>query len=643
MIWTCAGRAPDQLEVLSNMMISELLVGCCLCPLAFSDLRASVDGVVTCSDASMMGGGACASSCITEGAERFLASGGEDSFRSLGAMRSSEEWPLAELDVSSLSYAPLLKTLAAPFFRPRVLVVGLFDGIAGLLVSVSRLPVLVIGFVTSEIDSAAKRLVRKRWPGVIELGSICDISGDKISRLAGTYAAAVDLVLIGAGSPCQDLSALLAGGLGLEGPRSKLFFEIPRVVDLFKTHFNCPVHYFVENVFSMTPENRQKFSEVLGITPVLCDAVHFSWCRRPRLFWMSWDLFPRNEVQKIWRGDCWEVLPKVQKIDRQAWVSPGWTWAGNASALPTFTRALPSARPPRRPAGLEDASVEAIDRWEKDEYCFQVYQYEAQFMLTSLADGSLRLPDIHEREVLMGFDRGYTKAAVSSKMGARAAFIQQAQQLGNSFSCSVVCYLVADLLCQLSFISLSLPLELGNAVSVAPEPWAQMSKFSKGKGPSPNGLEQDLVWEYLRRAERSGCDVRLDLGIPFRSKAWPRAGLNSNLWNWQIIHGYQWDELATSHINHFELIAVLNCVRWRLRKVSQLRSRFLHLIDNQVVAAILTKGRTSSLQLRHTLRKINSFVLAGNIYPAWGFVNSEDNPADIPSRWAVCRKRRLGA
>jgi len=160
-IWTCAGRAPDQLEVLSNMMISELLVGCCLCPLAFSDLRASVDGVVTCSDASMMGGGACASSCITEGAERFLASGGEDSFRSLGAMRSSEEWPLAELDVSSLSYAPLLKTLAAPFFRPRVLVVGLFDGIAGLLVSVSRLPVLVIGFVTSEIDSAAKRLVRK--------------------------------------------------------------------------------------------------------------------------------------------------------------------------------------------------------------------------------------------------------------------------------------------------------------------------------------------------------------------------------------------------------------------------------------------------------------------------------------------------
>ena len=254
-VWTCGGGSTDKLEVLTNYMISELLVSCCLSPLAFSDLRTSIDGLVTCSDASMSGGGACASSGISEAADRFLNSDDHDSFRSLGAMRSSEEWPLKDLDASCHCYLALLSGLHPPHYRPRVLVVGLFDGIAGLLVAVTRLPVLVIGFVTSEIDSAARRLVRKRWPGVIELGSITAITPDQINRLAGTFSAAVDLVIIGAGSPCQDLSGLLAGGLGLEGPRSKLFFEIPRVVSLFKEAFQCAVHYFVENVFSMTPEN----------------------------------------------------------------------------------------------------------------------------------------------------------------------------------------------------------------------------------------------------------------------------------------------------------------------------------------------------------------------------------------------------
>ena len=355
---------------------------------------------------------------------------------------------------------------------------------------------------------------------------------------------------------------------------------------------------------------------------------------------MSWELFPRSLVQRIWKGDYWEIIPKVQKLPRQAWVDKGWVWNGNAAALPTFTRALPSSKPPRQPAGLAEASEEAKMRWAADEFCFQVYQYESDVMLTSLSDSSLRLPSIEEREILMGFDRGYTKAAVSEKLSVRAAFVQQAQQIGNSFACNVVSFLISDLLCQLSFVSSPLPLELGNIIGTAPEPWSHSMRFCKANNKQEGDKDKDLVWQYLRRAERGGTDVRLDVGIPFRSKAWPRAGLNSNFWFWHIIHGYPWPERSSAHINLYELVATLNCIRWRLRKSSQLNTRFLHLIDNQVVASILTKGRTSSLALRHSLRKLNSYILAANVYPAFGFINSEDNPADIPSRWSSQKRKR---
>ena len=34
-----------------------------------------------------------------------------------------------------------------------------------------------------------------------------------------------------------------------------------------------------------------------------------------------------------------------------------------------------------------------------------------------------------------------------------------------------------------------------------------------------------LVAEFYRRADHRGCDVRLDVGTPFRPAAWPRQGV----------------------------------------------------------------------------------------------------------------------
>ncbi len=98
-----------------------------------------------------------------------------------------------------------------------------------------------------------------------------------------------------------------------------------------------------------------------------------------------------------------------------------------------------------------------------------------------------------------------------------------------------------------------------------------------------------------------------------------------------------------THINKLELLATLSTVKWRLRSSKQQRCRLLHLVDSQVVGAIVTKGRTSSLVLRSTIQKLSALLIAGCVYPSYLYVASEDNPADLPSRWQwVGKFRRPG-
>ena len=91
------------------------------------------------------------------------------------------------------------------------------------------------------------------------------------------------------------------------------------------------------------------------------------------------------------------------------------------------------------------------------------------------------------------------------------------------------------------------------AVVSASDPWSGKTKFVKAQsGYSPE--EKIVVAEFLRAAERGGANVRLDIGIPFRPKAWPRAGVCANLWNWRIILGFPWHTKG-EHINVLEFRA----------------------------------------------------------------------------------------
>ena len=359
---------------------AEILESLALLPLAGTDLRAEVDGMVSCSDASESGGGMCVSGRLSLEGEALL-----ETLQSTHSQQSGV-----------MPFCPLGAMPSNSAEGPAVFVLSLFDGVSALMCSLCRLPVRVIGFASSEIDKECKRLVRKRWPGVIELGSVTSIDRKAIEMLCQAVGPRVDLVLCGGGSPCQDLSSLLADRQGLEGARSKLFYEMPRIFQLLQETFGCPVFTFVENVFSMTPVNRNKFSEVLGMTPTLVDSKWVSWCRRPRLFWCSWPVRAREEERLLTHEGYQEwCLPGYQP-EPQLWVDRGCRQE-NVVLLPTLTRALPRKTPPKAPAGIDRASQAAVARWRNDNHRYQVYWYEKSLRwFASLMDQSvcLRLPSV---------------------------------------------------------------------------------------------------------------------------------------------------------------------------------------------------------------------------------------------------------
>ena len=60
--------------------------------------------------------------------------------------------------------------------------------------------------------------------------------------------------------------------------------------------------------------------------------------------------------------------------------------------------------------------------------------------------------------------------------------------------------------------------------------------------------------------------------------------------------------------------------------------RFVHLTDSLVCLHCLSRGRSSSRKLRRTMSRINGFS-PRNAHPVWGYVHTDQNPADKPSRW----------
>ncbi|CAK0858151.1 unnamed protein product [Prorocentrum cordatum] len=81
-----------------------------------------------------------------------------------------------------------------------------------------------------------------------------------------------------------------------------------------------------------------------------------------------------------------------------------------------------------------------------------------------------------------------------------------------------------------------------------------------------------------------------------------------------------------------QVVAFLNHVTEAAQSRRFLGKQFFHVVDSQVAAAVVAKGRSSSRSLNSQLRKLAGLILAGDIYPLMVWTLSGWNFADGPSQ-----------
>ncbi len=148
------------------------------------------------------------------------------------------------------------------------------------------------------------------------------------------------------------------GGLGLEGDRSVLFFDIVKMKGYIELVFtDCLRLWFVENVSSMDLRWVKVFNTCLEVTPLLLCPRFMSRVRRGRYFWsnlaLASDLDCCSWITFNDHGLFLEVVYEAVSLDFE-WHSVEQKFLGQLETiLPTFTGAIERGRPPTDPAGIK--------------------------------------------------------------------------------------------------------------------------------------------------------------------------------------------------------------------------------------------------------------------------------------------------
>ena len=514
------------------------------------------------------------------------------------------------------------------------------DGLGALRVAVELLGVPVLGYVSVEKQEPARRVVESHFPGVVTYNDVLDITDLVVKELSVQYSQAA-MVLLGAGPPCQGVSGLNADRRGaLKDDRSKLFSEVPRIRQLFRTHFAwCPVYSLMESVASMDLGDRNVMSQGFGCEPIWCDAADVSWCHRPRLYWCDWELLEMEGYLKDSSGELTKVrLEAGQPLHNV--IKAGWLKVQPDKPFPTFTTSRPRDHPGRKPAGLQQCTFEESERWAQDRHRFPPYQYCEVHCLVN-KNNLLRLPDAEEREML-GFPLHYTRNCLPKNQRKGADFNDtRLTLLGNTWSIPVVACLLNQLFSLLGLTTNLTPQDIGDKLTPCSDSTVQGRLFRLPLNFGRKGTDDkssDLAFRLCNLVSIKGEDIMLTSTTTQQAKFHRlRATVPSRCWRWKVISGWQWTQ-GKEHINSLELRAILTSIRWRLEHQGHVQTRFLHLTDSLVCLHALSRGRSSSRKLRRTISRINALTLAGGLHPYWGYVHTDQNPADKPSRWG-CRVR----
>ena len=158
-------------------------------------------------------------------------------------------------------------------------VLSLFDGISCGRVALERAGISVDVYYASEIDKYAISVAQAMYPDTVQIGDVCKIDFTQ-------YIDKIDMII--GGSPCQDLSIAKQNRQGLQGERSRLFWEYIKALTIIK-----PKYFLLENVASMKKEDRDAITAVLrGIYPetecIMINSALVSAQQRKRYYWTNW-------------------------------------------------------------------------------------------------------------------------------------------------------------------------------------------------------------------------------------------------------------------------------------------------------------------------------------------------------------------
>ena len=217
--------------------------------------------------------------------------------------------------------------------------------------------------------------------------------------------------------------------------------------------------------------------------------------------------------------------------------------------------------------------------------------------------------------------------------------------VGNAWSVPVVGWLLAQLLAPLGLAETASPQQLMDRLDPA-KTLDVRSRLTRRLlrpvvGTMSEPLDSNRLEQLLSRlVSAKGEDILLSstsdqVGAYQRL----RQTVPAKLWRWKIIAGWKW-KLGREHINCLELRALEATLRWRIEKLGDFHCEVLHLIDSLVCLHTVCRGRSSSKKLRRCVCRLNALLLASGVSPVWGYVHTDQNPADKPSRWAVRSKFR---
>lgn len=602
-------RKPGHARWLPTVCKLEIARFLALIPLARMDFRLGFDGQVTCSDASTSGGGICVSTQVSR-AGALAASG-----------RLRGQLPELRQD-------------------HRVLTIGLFDGIGALRVAVDLLGLELIGHISVEKDKRAQRVVESHFPETLVVSDVATVTQPMVQEWALKFSQA-SVVLLGAGPPCQGVSGLNATRKGaLRDERSSLFTHVKRIQGLVAREFPwAQVHTLMESVASMDSQDREHMTASFGAAPLRCDAGTMSWCSRPRLYWLTWELRAQTgATQTPGEQGAPDVLELVAEQDLEEVCKDGWIKVDPMRPFPTFTTSRPRETAGHKPAGLAQCRDEEVRRWQEDKFRYPPYQYCTRNCLISQKN-EIRLPSIEEKEVMLGFPVGYTAMCSPKSMRKTLEHLDARHTLvGNTWSVPVVAWLLGQLFSGLGFCPAYSPQEIvdllkpGGQAYLQARLWRPSLRAPRGGSSASPEL---LVQQLSNLISVKGEDILLTTPSSQLSKFHRlRASIPAKLWRWRIVAGWQWKG-SKEHINALELRAILTSLKWRLIHNRLRHSRFLHLTDSLVCLHILSRGRSSSRKLRATMSRINALLLATSTQPLWGYIHTDQNPADRPSRWGT--------